>query len=250
MSNYDDLNSRRELIELKKAKAGLVENGQTVDTTLSEAERYAQGLSAKQKRKNFWDYNFKYVIGAVFAVICVIAIILSLVIKPKYDYSIVSATSTINSYFTENLATGFETVGEDVDGNGEVSVDMITINIQTEETATSVDQMMGALGQLMAELALGDAGVFLVDDAGYQAIYNQAEMYIFADLETLYPDNENVVGDRFFVKGSKFADSLDLPTIPDDLSIVLRNIENYSEDNKDEVKYQHQLDMIDRIISE
>ena len=199
MSNYNDLDSRREIVELKKAKAGLTDNNQTVDTTLSEAERYTQGLSASQKRKNFWDYNFKYVIGGAIAIICVIALILSIIIKPKYDYTIISATSTINSYYTENLASGFETVGADIDQNGEVNVDMVTINIQTEETATSVDQMMGALGQLMAELALGDAGIFLVDDVGYQAIYNQAEAYIFADLEDLYPDNENVAGDRFYI---------------------------------------------------
>ncbi|MBR5496154.1 MAG: hypothetical protein IKV58_02065 [Oscillospiraceae bacterium] len=250
MSNYNDLNSRREIIELKKAKAGLVQNNNTVDTTLSEAERYTQGLNASQKRKNFWDYNFKYVIGAVIAVICVISIIMSLVIKPKFDYSVVAATSAVISSYTQNLVDGFENIGEDIDQNGQVSVDVITINIQTEQTAQSVQETMGALGQLMAELAMGDAGIFLVDDVGYQAVYNQAEMNIFTDLQSIYPDNQNVVGDRFYIKDSKFADTLNLRYLPDDLSIVLRSIENYSDDKKDEVKYQHQLDMIDKIISE
>lgn len=147
--------------------------------TKSSTEHYqpeapAPELSRKQKLSNWWHYHWVYVVAGVVGVGIVASIIKDTVFRARPDYQV----AVVSRYdLPVDTSTALQQAlcqfGEDLNGDGQVLVQLNTYTVDFESEQNNADaynQMAGTI-QLSADLQ-GGAGsyIFLLEDpAGFEA---------------------------------------------------------------------------------
>lgn len=247
MSYQDD---KRELLKLKQ---GIIEES---DTIKEEKIEYAKPVGFKAKFLNFL-YHYKLVIIAVAFVAGVFAFMMyDTLTKERMDLRIlvVATTDEANSilYFKSNdIETGVEKYCPDYDENGYVHVETYYIDM-TE--GGDPNYYFANQAKLYGEISTGTAHIFMGNKDMFQGIIGDADTNeMFVNLEELYPDNENVDGIYYKIKGTEFAGACKwIESCPDDLYICVRNVFDGMTSNQDKLLEYHEksLEVLDNIIKD
>ena len=168
---------------------------------VKEADKYKDpNATFSDKLSNFWYYHKYHVIIAVVAVAVLIYLSTSLVMKEKYDYEIIcvlqnpvitrengdylSDGSEEKTYIYEEdsdyLKRYLESVGDDLNGDGKVTVSISYINIEgSRETATEIQKHKE---QILTALRTGECMILLGDKTGFDFL---SEADALEDLSSL-----------------------------------------------------------------
>ncbi len=168
-------------------------------------EKYTsrEPMTFKKKIENFWFYHkFKVLTGLLIALIIAVGVH-SCVNKQSVDmYVLYMINGAYSSASNEELAKKMEQYVDDIDGDGEKRVQIITISFS--EVLGRTDQSQDAtLTRLVGQIASGPALFYVFDDANYQELKN-AQVEIFEKIDELLPQHSCVEPYRFNASESGF----------------------------------------------
>ena len=137
----------------------------------NEQPREKKELTPAEKRRNWWAYNKWYVAAGLVIVVLVVAMFSSAVRtnRDRPDYQIVFVgTSTLPDDTAAALERAFGELGEDLNGNGEVRVELTQYRLQPqkdpEEIQTSVEQVYSTSMQLLVTVETAEYMIYLLED--------------------------------------------------------------------------------------
>lgn len=143
----------------------------------------------KDKWNNFWFYHKIHVIIGVVLALFVAYMIYDMVTKVNPDYNVAILTSqTISSEYSEQLADEMEKYGEDLNGDGQVVVQMNVFEIVQGDDAAQVDPnvQMAGIVKFQGDVQTGDSYLYLTDDDSFAAY--GAEEGLFTYVDGSYPE--------------------------------------------------------------
>ena len=191
----------------------------------------------KDKWNNFWFYHKTHVIVAVIAALFVAYMVYDMVTKVHPDYNVAILTSkTIPSDLSDQLGDEIEKYGEDLNGDGEVVVQMNVFEIAQGEAANTMDPNMQMAGivKFQGDVQTGDSYIYLTDDDSFVAYGTEEGMFTYLDgsqPEEGAKDYENM---RLPMSECKGLADTEIGEIFDDYSFSLRWIrDDLLEDNPD-----------------
>ena len=119
--------ARAEYIKLKKMQQGEIKAGP------KPSETAVVPMTFKEKRENFWFHYKWYVIGIAFAIAAFVLLVAQCMSIPNYDFNVIyfSYTPAIDRQ-TDLIADYFEKYGEDINGDGEVQVQILNCSFSNE----------------------------------------------------------------------------------------------------------------------
>ena len=207
-------------------------------------------LTSKQKWDNFWFYNTGKIVAVLIAAVLVGLYIYELVTKEKHDITLVYATS---DYVLDDQVTEIEEMLSqyvtDVDGNGEVSlyIDDLVINSTSAQADPTMVQAQST--KLMAAFALNEDSIFILDQGIYDSLGDSIDG-AFINMEELYPDCDFVQGDKIMLD-EYFASYGNYSKILSGMFICQRpsdNIRNYEDDEQVQAKYAAESELIRQVV--
>lgn len=134
-------------------------------------------LSGKEKRKNWWHYHKVWVIVGVLVFGIVGFTVYDVVTQVHPDLTVtVLSPYTLPEQLTDKLQTGLEQWVDDLNGDGQVrvQVNMLTIAIDEDAGGTDPNTQMANVVKLSGDLQTGDTMLFMMDSTAaelYQAGY-------------------------------------------------------------------------------
>lgn len=164
---------QKEMVEARKAK---------LDPTaaVKAAPKEEITLTASQKLQNFWYYNKWFLLIGVFLIIMLTITISQCASRENFDYQIVLFSyDTYMPAETEVIKRELSEYGEDLNGDGEVKVQIIDCSYGKDETADSKGAKRQKLTALLA--SNDDALVFIVEEDSFKFL-EEAYPGFFVDL--------------------------------------------------------------------
>lgn len=211
-------------LELMKLKSGVIEESETI----REEEKTVRVLTTKEKISNFfYHYKIPVIVITVFT-IAFGYILYDTLTRTKPDMYVLSTCNNGLEYRTEELQEYFEKFCEDLNGDGEVFVQIIsaptTNDMQTNESNQA---------KILTQLQMDTTIIVLTCDDNYEldskvdknGLYT-ADNYIFADvfddLREKFPDNESVDIKGYHFDGKKISDAIGWEDMPDNIILSMR----------------------------
>lgn len=219
----------KERLELLKLKNGDISESEIIKEEHEEAIK----LHGVARLKNFWWHNKVIILLAAFFIIIFGYITYDTLSRTKPDMRVIMTCNNGLINRTEELADMFEEYCEDINGDGEVYVQIIEAPIAkygTDYTATTKYQSVIQANMQTAEV------IFFVSDTD---ILNDESgvSEAFADLSALYPDSELVTKTGLSLKGDYVQKRLKWENgFPDDMFIVMREPVATLKDTKAEMQ--------------
>lgn len=151
-----------------------------------EADKYKKkDATFSDKLSNFWDYHKYHVLIAVVSVVVLVYLSTSVLLKEKYDYEIICVlqdpviSAENGDYLSEDdtdihlykedadyIQAYLESIGEDLNEDGKVSVSVSFINIEGDRvTATEIQTHKE---QILTALRTGECMILLGDSVGME----------------------------------------------------------------------------------
>lgn len=128
-------------------------------------------LTAAQKRRNWWDYHKYWVLLGAVALIGCALLIRDIFFRPEPDYQVGYVCKTVPpEEVLKNLQARLEELGEDVNGDGRVTVELFTYIIGFDDASMlDVDATSAGITRLTVDLSAGRVYILLLDDPeGFQ----------------------------------------------------------------------------------
>lgn len=225
--------AREEFLRLKKMQQGELDAGP------KPSEVAIVPKTPKEKWDNFWFQYKWHTIGIVVSVLVLAVLITQCATKPKYDLEIVYFTyNAVLDDQTAEIEKYFEKTASDLDGNGEVNVQVINCSI----SSTSNDiQYRNTVYSKVQSLIVADekAMLFITDEASIKYFDN-----ISSENGGMFDGEPYKLGDDFYqsTKSEKWG------SLPEGLQISKRRIENTVLAEKKQTKLYY--DEASRILSE
>ena len=136
-----------------------------MDKQAREAREMVKSLSFKDKVKHFWEYYKWHTIVSIIVVIMIGTTIYQVATTEKYDLEIAYyGKVAITEEQTAQLSQYLSQYIEDVDGDGEKKVNILSTVIDMEEPS---EYQMAVSQKFMAELAAGVHGAYIFDEWFY-----------------------------------------------------------------------------------
>ncbi len=126
----------------------------------------------KELRANWWDYNLKWVLLGIAAAVALGFLIRDIFFRTKPDYEVGIVSTAIPPEETRDaLKARLEELGEDLNGDGKVVVDVLVYELGfSAEQVTDVNMTQAAVTRLTVDMSSGDVYlVFLQDPEGFQS---------------------------------------------------------------------------------
>ena len=126
----------------------------------------------KKKWDNFWYYYKYHVLAGAFVLFCVIVFVKDMMAKVDYDYCIsVIGNYPVQEEDTQVLQDWFEEHAEDLNGDGEVHVQIADYYLPPEGEAGYDPQIYAASQtKLMVDLQEGTSMIYFLDKANYEKL--------------------------------------------------------------------------------
>lgn len=241
-------------VELMKLKSGVIEESETI----KEEEKVERVLTTKEKISNFfYHYKIPVIVATVFA-IALGFIIYDTVTRTKPDMYVLSTCNNGLEFRTEELQDYFEQFCDDLNGDGEVFVQVITAPISEDFQTNEANQ-----AKILTQLQMDKTIIVLTCDGCYDleekrdenGLYT-ADNYVFAgvfdDLTKKYPDNENVDEKGYHFYGESLKTALKWEEMPDNIILSMRKpIKSLGGDFKDmEKNYKIAKEVLDQIMAD
>lgn len=176
----------------------------------------------KKKWDNFWYYYKYHVLAGAFVLFCVIVFVKDMMAKVDYDYCIsVIGNYPVQEEDTQVLQDWFEEHAEDLNGDGEVHVQIADYYLPPEGEAGYDPQIYAASQtKLMVDLQEGTSMIYFLDKANYEKLQ---EMEAF-------PKQEETVE----VKDCSGFQEIGSPAYLKDMIMTMRLMYDDSKPGKDE----------------
>lgn len=176
----------------------------------------------KKKWDNFWYYYKYHVLAGAFVLFCVIVFVKDMIAKVDYDYCIsVIGNYPVQEEDTQVLQNWFEEHAEDLNGDGEIHVQIADYYLPPEGEAGYDPQVYAASQtKLMVDLQEGTSMIYFLDKANYEKLQ---EMEAF-------PKQEETVE----VKDCRGFQEIGSPTYLKDMIMTMRLMYDDSKLGKDE----------------
>ncbi len=198
--------SRQAILDLKKMQEGELDPGK-------KPSELSEELTGAKKLANYWFHYKWHFLGTIAILLCVVSMVVQCTTKTNYDLSIVYFSySLADSYQIEDMTKYFDEIAEDINGDGEVHVQII--NCSYEKSAANTQLRNNMLARLQAVMVgETDALLYITDEQSIKYFDNmKSEIGIF-ETEALK------LGENFYNKITTSENKL-----PDDLQISLRRV--------------------------
>lgn len=210
--------AREEFLELKKMQHGEME------APPKPSEVAIVPKTPKEKWDNFW-FQYKWYVIAVTAMVVVLSVLVAqCVSRPKYDFEAVYFTYTpVLDEQTEKIADYLEKYAEDVNGDGEVKVQVINCSLSENGNVQYKNTMLTKLQTLIA----GDekALIYITDKDSYKYLES------ISDNVSIFESEPLALGEEFY--NSTATESLG--NLPDGLQISCRRVSDTVLENKKDI---------------
>lgn len=214
----------KDRVELMKLRSGVIEESETI----KEEEKVERVLTKKEKIANFfYHYKIPIIVCSIMAV-ALGYIIYDTVSRDDPDLYVLSTCNNGLDYRTDELEEYFEQFCPDLNGDGEVHVQIITAPDSNDYQIKNANQT-----KIMAQLQMDETIIILtcddnynlkaeIDEDGYYAEGTYMFADIFADLTTVFPDNESVDVKGYQLEGESVKEALGWAEMPDNIIMSLR----------------------------
>lgn len=221
-----------EKIELVKLKSGVIDES---DIIKEEAPKVIK-LSKKEWIKNFWWHNKIIIILVVFAIAVVSYITYDSLSRVKPDIKVMMTVNNGLVNRTEEVADYFERFCPDINGDGEVNVQILSAPL-TEDTDDYV-QIQKYQEVYLANMQTGEIIFILTDDKTDADIYSDNESdNLLSDVSPDFADNEFVTNKGLSLKGDYIEDVFKYHTnYPQDIYLGMRAPIKTLKDSKDDMQ--------------
>ena len=169
--------------------------------------------------ENFWYYHKWHAICWFLVILAFIVAVAQCASIKKYDYNILIFTYTeFMDEQKEKMSEYISAYGEDIDGDGKVTVGFIDCSYNKSNTPTQVVE--ARISRLQSTLiAEPDTVIFLTDSNSFEYLNNLFEVELFADIGLSSDNGKSVMfSDDFYNKTVVF----DNATLPQGLRLSRR----------------------------
>ena len=221
-----------EKIELVKLKSGVIGESDIIKEEAPEVIK----LSKKEWIKNFWWHNKIIIILVVFAIAVVSYITYDSLSRVKPDIKVMMTVNNGLVNRTEEVADYFERFCPDINGDGEVNVQILSAPL-TENTDDYV-QIQRYQEVYLANMQMGEIIFILTDDKTDADIYSDNESdNLLSDVSPDFADNEFVTNKGLSLKGDYIEDVFKYHTnYPQDIYLGMRAPVKTLKDSKDDMQ--------------
>lgn len=238
-----------DLIELKKMRQAAAEQ-KAMEPDFPPVEEHIVPKTFKQKWDNYW-YHYKGATwGTLAAVVLVVWLIKDIFFAVKPDLTLNIATSITLSAVNPNMEEDIYPYLKDYNGDEQV---LVSISETSIGDMTDPQMLYANQQKFIAVLAAGDELIYLLDQKGYDMIFQgAADQSMFIDMEKLYPGLEIAQGDKLHLNDLPFGKKWKLDRFEDeDFFICVRYLGNSAKDNESNRKtLESCLDFVQNIIVE
>ncbi len=243
MSYQDD---KRELLKLKQ---GIINEE---ESEIHEEEKPVYEVHGIKKIENFF-YHYKwYVVAGIFFAAVFVFMMVSLLQKEQGDIRVLVVTKNKEiasnvMYKTQEFEKAFELYCPDYDNSGYIHVDVYNVDLSENPDP---QYSLAGVTKLTSEMMYGEAQMFILDTEGANAATND-NFSQFVDLSELYPDNKQIEGPFYRIKGSDFAVNAQyFEACPDDLYIAVKKVFDTDQNSAKSVPAQKKaLEVLDNIVN-
>lgn len=226
--------AREEFLKLKQ-----MQNNNSAET-VEKREEY-KPRTFKEKLDNFWFHYKWHTIAILLALVVLCTGVSQCAGRTNYDMEIVYfAFKPIQDERVEKIAEYFEDITSDINGDGEVHVQIINCSITKSPTGSDYD--MAIIQKLQTTLAGNPSALlFITDGEGMKYLDNmEVKDGIFDETVELRADFYESV------------DNKETPVLPENLQISLRRIKGTTIENKKETKniYAESLKILEKMFDD
>lgn len=209
--------AREEFLRLKKMQQGEIEPEAKPSDVAIKPRTFSERLS------NFW-YHFKFHTILTLLFVIIIAIVtVQCATREKFDFSVLYFTYTpaIDAQL-DNVEEYFEKYATDIDGNGEVNIQVVNCSVKDDNRDAGRNTMFAKVQSVL--VAEHSTVLYLIDDKAKQ-YFDDAFEY------SLFVEEPIKLGEEFY----KQAVDEKIP-LPEDLMLGLRIIENTGFEGNEEAE--------------
>ena len=183
--------------ELMRLKQGVIEESSLIPENEDETEI---SLSLWGKIKNFLYHNKWWLGLACFAVLLGGYLVHDILTKPRPDMIVLLIGKYPSIGEAEYLSDYVESFADDFNGDGKTEAEVYYIDYNSENDYANY--VNGSDTKLTTEMQIADAVMVIADKKFTDMI--EAEN-VFVDLSELFPDNEHIDKQFFYLKDTDFA---------------------------------------------
>lgn len=229
--------AREEYLKLKKMQQGELETGP------KPSEVAIVPKTPMEKLKNIWFHDKWFIIGGLLMAIVISVLVAQCATREKYDLEVVVFSySVVGDVNMQKMAEYFEQYCEDIDGNGEVNVQVINCSYNKNSNDRQYQMTMS---QKLTSIIAADANalLFVTDSESYDYLNNLSDENKFFDSEPV------VLGEKFY-DYCLVEDAFSY--MPEGLQISCRDIEGKTISNDEEISkvYKQSQNILNGIKSE
>ncbi len=219
---------------LRDEKVAMLREKQGVGEDSSEKEddddpEDHEPMTFRKKLENFW-YHYKWtVIIAAVVIGFGVYMIAELLSNTQPDMIVLCTVDNGLMYRADEVEGFFKKYGEDLNGDGEVYIQVIFTPMDASSGGDQLTQSYET--KLYSNLSNADAVLFITDEASIFSI----EQVAFQDM-TDKLDSEFVSGDSLSLSGKLVRDSFNWAQMPDDMVIKMREPVKTLFDEADEME--------------
>ncbi|MBQ4119399.1 MAG: hypothetical protein IJD45_03315 [Clostridia bacterium] len=212
--------AREEYIKLKKMQQG------ELQPQAKPSELAVTPKTFREKLNNFW-YHYKiHTILAGFLIAVLAVSVTQCATRPKYDFGVLYfAYETALDTQTQAIADYFEKFAEDINGDGEVNINVINCSVNDSNKDPSRFTMFSKIQAILASEET--VSVYVVDQKAIQYFDDALDISIFTEKPT-------PLGDEFYKKTA-----IANYTLPKDLSVGLRAIKGTTFEESEKAMQAH-----------
>lgn len=202
--------AREEFLKLKKMQSGEMEAGPKPSEVAIVPKTFGEKL------KNIWFHDKWFILGGLFLAIAISVMVAQCATREKYDLEVVVFSyNIVGDANNDAIATYLEQYCDDIDGNGEVNIQIINCSYNSK---SGDRQYQMTMTQKLTAIIAADANalLFITDDESYKYLNNISEGNEFFEGEPV------ALGEDFY-KQCTLDDVLS--NLPEGLQISCRNIE-------------------------
>ena len=165
-----------------------------------------QEQTPRMRVENFWFYH-KWHVLVIFLILCAFTVAVHSCVKKKSIdlYVLYMVSGAYTNEQTEQLGDKLSAFIDDIDGDGEKRVQVITISF-SEVLARTDQTQESALARLVSHIASGPALFYVFDESNYDALKN-TETEVFSDIGDL-ASSAYLSKDRYDATDAGFFDDL------------------------------------------
>ncbi len=201
--------ARKDFLELKKMQSGEIQAGP------KPSEIALKPKTFKDKAKNFWFHHKWHTLGSIFAALSLAILIGQCASRTNWDMQVMYFTYTpVLDEQLEPVADYLESISKDLNGDGEVNIQIINCSTPTAEENYQLNHSV--LSKLQSIMAAGNETVLYITDSDSAEYFNNENIVDF------FATEQQKLGPEFYAATA----IAEYGSLPDGLQIACRRIKN------------------------